>query len=253
MSEPSVHPSAARGASLPGRGRRRPHPRADPRRRVQAGGAPRRGEDRRAAQHQSRAGPRGVQAAAGRGPPEGGAATRHVRREPHGARRARDLRAPGRARGPGRSHDRAGQRPATLARLRALADEIDRAVDAGDAVAASRADLAFHEGLCELCGNTRIHEVFMRYVPTLRGSAAPRRAGTAVARRDLAAAPAVRGRHRGRRRGAGRPTAERARGARRRADRRRARLERLNARTRRASLSYGWVNDPGSLAATVNG
>ncbi|HET6713841.1 MAG TPA: GntR family transcriptional regulator [Actinomycetota bacterium] len=59
--------------------------------------------------------------------------------------------------------------PTTLARLRALADEIDRAVDAGDAVAASRADLAFHEGLCELCGNTRIHEVFMRYVPTLRG------------------------------------------------------------------------------------
>ena len=40
---------------------------------------------------------------------------------------------------------------------------------AGDAVAASRADLAFHEGLCELCGNSRIHEVFMRYVPTLRG------------------------------------------------------------------------------------
>ena len=39
----------------------------------------------------------------------------------------------------------------------------------GIAVAASRADLAFHEGLCELCGNSRIHEVFMRYVPTLRG------------------------------------------------------------------------------------
>ena len=59
--------------------------------------------------------------------------------------------------------------PAVLSRLRTLADEIDRAVDAGDAVAASRADLAFHEGLCELCGNARIHEVFMRYVPTLRG------------------------------------------------------------------------------------
>jgi GntR family transcriptional regulator, gluconate operon transcriptional repressor len=59
--------------------------------------------------------------------------------------------------------------PAALARLRQLADDIDRAVDAGDAVAASRADLAFHEGLCELCGNARIHEVFMRYVPTLRG------------------------------------------------------------------------------------
>lgn len=61
------------------------------------------------------------------------------------------------------------QNPAALARLRALADDIDRAVAANDAVAASRADLAFHEGLCELCGNSRIHEVFMRYVPTLRG------------------------------------------------------------------------------------
>ena len=59
--------------------------------------------------------------------------------------------------------------PRALARLRQLADEIDRAVDAGDAAAASRADLAFHEGLCELCGNSRIHEVFLRYVPTLRG------------------------------------------------------------------------------------
>jgi len=63
-----------------------------------------------------------------------------------------------------RAHD-----PAALARLRALADDIDRAVASGDPVAASRADLAFHEGLCELCGNSRIHEVFMRYVPTLRG------------------------------------------------------------------------------------
>lgn len=61
------------------------------------------------------------------------------------------------------------QDPAALARLRELVDEIDRAVASGDAVAASRADLAFHEGLCELCGNSRIHEVFMRYVPTLRG------------------------------------------------------------------------------------
>lgn len=61
------------------------------------------------------------------------------------------------------------QNPDTLATLRELADEIDRAVASGDAVAVSRADLAFHEGLCELCGNSRIHEVFMRYVPTLRG------------------------------------------------------------------------------------
>ncbi len=59
--------------------------------------------------------------------------------------------------------------PVALARLRELADDIDRAVTTGDSVAVSRADLAFHEGLCELCGNSRIHEVFMRYVPTLRG------------------------------------------------------------------------------------
>ncbi len=59
--------------------------------------------------------------------------------------------------------------PEALARLRALADDIDRAVASGDAIEVGRADLAFHEGLCELCGNSRIYEVFMRYVPTLRG------------------------------------------------------------------------------------
>lgn len=82
-------------------------------------------------------------------------------REIYGLRAALEGRA---GRMVARRHD-----PSTLARLRELADDIDRAVDAGDAVAASRADLAFHEGLCELCGNSRIHEVFMRYVPTLRG------------------------------------------------------------------------------------
>jgi GntR family transcriptional regulator, gluconate operon transcriptional repressor len=61
------------------------------------------------------------------------------------------------------------QDPSALARLRALADDIDRAVIVGDGIAVSRADLAFHEGLCELCGNSRVYEVFMRYVPTLRG------------------------------------------------------------------------------------
>jgi DNA-binding GntR family transcriptional regulator len=61
------------------------------------------------------------------------------------------------------------QDPVALSRLRQLADDIDLAVASADAVAVSRADLAFHEGLCELCGNSRVHEVFMRYVPTLRG------------------------------------------------------------------------------------
>ena len=61
-----------------------------------------------------------------------------------------------------------GEDPRRSRALRALADEIDAAVASGDAVAVSRADLAFHEGLCELCGNSRILEVFDRYVPTLR-------------------------------------------------------------------------------------
>lgn len=62
-----------------------------------------------------------------------------------------------------------GRDAATLDRLRSLVDDIDTAVVGGDAAAVSRADLAFHHGLCELCGNSRILEVFDRYVPTLRG------------------------------------------------------------------------------------
>jgi GntR family transcriptional regulator, gluconate operon transcriptional repressor len=59
--------------------------------------------------------------------------------------------------------------PDAIERLRALADEIDAAVRAGSPARVSRADLAFHHALCELCGNGRILEVFDRYVPTLRG------------------------------------------------------------------------------------
>ena len=81
-------------------------------------------------------------------------------REIYGLRAALEGRA---ARMIARSQD-----PAALARLRVLVEEIDRAVATGDAAAVSRADLAFHEGLCALCGNSRILEVFDRYVPTLR-------------------------------------------------------------------------------------
>ena len=56
-----------------------------------------------------------------------------------------------------------------IERLNALAVAIDGAADAGDAKAVAKADLAFHEELCKMCGNARIHEVFDRYVPTLRG------------------------------------------------------------------------------------
>ena len=81
-------------------------------------------------------------------------------REIYGLRAALEGRA---ARLIARAHD-----PATIEQLRTLADAIDAAVATGDAAAVSRADLAFHEGLCALCGNSRILEVFDRYVPTLR-------------------------------------------------------------------------------------
>jgi GntR family transcriptional regulator of gluconate operon len=81
-------------------------------------------------------------------------------REIYGLRAALEGRA---ARLIARAHD-----PATIEQLRTLADAIDAAVATGDGAAVSRADLAFHEGLCELCGNSRILEVFDRYVPTLR-------------------------------------------------------------------------------------
>ncbi len=58
--------------------------------------------------------------------------------------------------------------PEAIERLRQLADGIDAAVATGDHATVSRADLAFHQGLCQLCGNARIVEVFDRYVPTLR-------------------------------------------------------------------------------------
>jgi len=58
--------------------------------------------------------------------------------------------------------------PGALTTLGTLADGIDAAVATGDPAAVSRADLAFHQGLCELSGNARIVEVFDRYVPTLR-------------------------------------------------------------------------------------
>lgn len=59
--------------------------------------------------------------------------------------------------------------PEVMARLRSLVGELREAAASGDAAAVSRADVAFHEGLCALSENTRVHEVFLRYVPTLRG------------------------------------------------------------------------------------
>ena len=58
--------------------------------------------------------------------------------------------------------------PLALAELRALVDRIDDAVRAEDPPRVSRADLDFHEALCRLSGNSRLLEVFMRYIPVLR-------------------------------------------------------------------------------------
>jgi DNA-binding GntR family transcriptional regulator len=81
-------------------------------------------------------------------------------REIYGLRAAIEGRA---ARMLARAGDGAG-----IDRLQELAADIDAAVKAGDGAAVARADLAFHEGLCELSGNRRLSEVFMRYIPMLR-------------------------------------------------------------------------------------
>lgn len=69
---------------------------------------------------------------------------------------------------------RAAKQLATNARstdLRAvhrLLDRLLQAAEKGDVAVVSQADLAFHEGVCHLTGNRRLHEVFMRHVPVLR-------------------------------------------------------------------------------------
>jgi DNA-binding GntR family transcriptional regulator len=58
--------------------------------------------------------------------------------------------------------------PAVVAELRGLLQAIERAASEGDLVAVLRRDLEFHDALCRLSGNGRLHEVFGRYVPMLR-------------------------------------------------------------------------------------
>lgn len=60
------------------------------------------------------------------------------------------------------------RRPEVLDELRRLFLELEAAVQARDASAISVCDLAFHEAICRLSGNPRLHEVFVRYVPMLR-------------------------------------------------------------------------------------
>jgi GntR family transcriptional regulator of gluconate operon len=58
--------------------------------------------------------------------------------------------------------------PAATAELRALLSSIVSAAAADDVAAVYRQDLAFHDAVCRLSGNARLHEVFARYVPMLR-------------------------------------------------------------------------------------
>jgi DNA-binding GntR family transcriptional regulator len=57
--------------------------------------------------------------------------------------------------------------PDKLEELRRLSMAIEDAIRGGDVVAVSRADLEFHGAVCSLSGNTRLTEVFTRYVPIL--------------------------------------------------------------------------------------
>lgn len=57
---------------------------------------------------------------------------------------------------------------AALAELVAAVDEIRAAARASDLPAVRRADLRFHERLCALSGNRRLHEIFVRYVPAIQ-------------------------------------------------------------------------------------
>lgn len=56
-----------------------------------------------------------------------------------------------------------------LGELRELLAQMESEAGGGDAWKLSQADLRFHESICRLSGNSRLYEVFRRYVPMLRG------------------------------------------------------------------------------------
>ncbi|MCI0632768.1 MAG: GntR family transcriptional regulator [Actinobacteria bacterium] len=81
-------------------------------------------------------------------------------REIYGLRAAIEGRA---ARSLAERHD-----PGDVSALRARVQAIEEAARSNDVVAVSGEDLAFHDAVCRLSGNARLHEVFERYVPMLR-------------------------------------------------------------------------------------
>jgi GntR family transcriptional regulator, gluconate operon transcriptional repressor len=57
--------------------------------------------------------------------------------------------------------------PRALEELRNRSAKIEDAIRGGDVLSVSRADLEFHGAVCWLSGNTRLNDVFTRYVPIL--------------------------------------------------------------------------------------
>jgi DNA-binding GntR family transcriptional regulator len=58
--------------------------------------------------------------------------------------------------------------PAAIEALRRAVDRIGVAADAGDLQRLVRSDYEFHEALCRVSGNRRLHEVFVRNASALR-------------------------------------------------------------------------------------
>jgi len=82
------------------------------------------------------------------------------------AREIYDLRAALEARAAKQLTQRA--RSGDLRAVRRLLFRLLEAAEDGDVAVVSQADLAFHEGVCRLTGNCRLHEVFVRHVPVLK-------------------------------------------------------------------------------------
>ncbi len=59
-------------------------------------------------------------------------------------------------------------RPSDLAELEGIVGAMEIAARAGDRATVRRQDLEFHERVCLLSGNRRLHEVFLRHVPAVQ-------------------------------------------------------------------------------------
>jgi GntR family transcriptional regulator of gluconate operon len=85
--------------------------------------------------------------------------------EPSDLREIYDLRAALEARAAKRVTEAA--KPASLRALRRAYSEMQNQAEQGDVTTFARADLKFHETICLLSGNERLHAMFLRYVPLL--------------------------------------------------------------------------------------